>query len=366
MKNLLISKNKNKAKKLKRLGICAGFLLVLVVFFFSGSVLQVGAADGAEETTASAGASGNMPLMQLESAEPEKAALGVSPVIIELILERGRSTEKKITVFNITNFPLPVKGNTESFFVLEDVEPGAEEIFDVSSWVSIEPADFILQPREHKEVKISIDVPPEAEPGGHYASIYFQPLIPVEVLSPQTAFLTARVGTLGFFVVQGEIVEKAELGELEVRTLQQFGPVDFKFPIRNAGNVHLLPAGEVIITGFLGNEKEKLEISPSAILPQTTKEITAQWDKKYLFGKFSVEVNISYGSENKKLVAGPVDFWVVPWLSLLIGGSLLTAVLVFCIMFRRRVGLALTALFNPEKLSEKERRGINLLPRKDN
>lgn len=375
MKNLQITKIKNEINKLKIFFICAGvFFVVLVGIFFS---LQAEVADASEEATGSAEATSSaeakeeIPIMQLGNAAPEKSALGISPAIIELILERGGTREKKISVFNVTNFPLPVKGKAESFFVVEDLEPGAEEIFDVSSWITIEPADFILQPQEKKEIQVTINVPEEAEPGGHYAALYFQPLIPVEVLSPQTAFLTARVGTLGFFVVKGEIVEEAELEEIEVARVQQFGPVDFGIPIKNSGNVHILPSGKITVTDIFGREREAIELAPTTVLPHTSKVIEGQWEKKFLLGRFVVEAEVSYGSPGRELTAGPVVFWVVPWVFLLGGGGLLTIILFFCIMFRKRAVLAFRVLFglaDARELMGKDSKGkgINLLPRNRN
>jgi len=368
MKNLEIFEEKGEIKSEKKTKkLVFGLMLGLMLgsyFLFGDTALaaeqgkesQPLEATESAEVHGSAEAGEEMPIMHLGNAVPDKSALGVSPAIIELVLEPGGVKEKSITVFNVTNFPLPVKGSAESFFVVEDVEQEARDIFDVSLWITIEPADFILQPQEKKEIQITIDVPGEAEPGGHYASLYFQPLIPEQVLSPQTAFLTARVGALGFFVVRGEITEKASLESLEVKKFRQFGPVDFKAPIVNQGNVHILPSGELTVTDILGREVKKIKLTPTAVLPRTTKKLEATWDKKFLLGKFKVQAKVSYGSENRELISDPTVFWVVPWLPLSVGGGLLTFLAVFCIMFRKRVVLAVRVLFGSEGAEKRKER----------
>ncbi|MCJ7829497.1 hypothetical protein MUP50_00185, partial [Patescibacteria group bacterium] len=149
----------------------------------------------------------------LAQETPNQSALGIAPAIIELVLDPGKRKETKVSVFNITNFPLPIKGHVKSF--LPENSSDSSEIFDASSWFKLEPSDFILQPRENKEIKIIVKPPLKAEPGGHYATIYFQPLLPVEVLSPQTAYLTARIGVLAFLIVKGEITEEASLDGIQ-------------------------------------------------------------------------------------------------------------------------------------------------------
>lgn len=284
--------------------------------------------------------------------QSRQSALGVSPAIIEIVLDPGKKKETKVSVFNVTNFPLPIKGSVKSFVPKEEIAEEAEEIFDASAWIKINPADFILQPREKKEVKITIIPPQEAEPGGHYATVYFQPLVPVEVLSPQTAYLTARVGVLVFLIVKGEIVEKAWLGDLQTVKFRQFGPIEFTALFRNEGNIHLLPSGEIKIFDFRGREVETLKISPVTILPKATKELVVKWPKKYLFGKFTTQAKILYGSEHKKLESDPIEFWVVPWIPILFSIGALTFFTIFLILVRGRLILAFKVLIGKAEVWE--------------
>jgi len=293
------------------------------------------------------------------SAQPRQSALGVSPAIVELVLDPGQRSETTVSVFNVTNFPLPIKGSAASFTAKEDIPPGARNVFDASAWIELEPADFILQPRERKEVTISLTPPEGAEPGGHYATIYFQPLIPMEVLSPQTAYLTARVGVLAFLIVRGDIVEEASLGGIQTAKFRQFGPVEFVLPFKNEGNVHLLPSGEIVIADFRGREVEKLTISPVIVLPETTRELVVPWPKKYLWGKFTARTEVRYGSGPESLAGDPVEFWVVPWLPLVILLGLLTFLIIFYILARKRMGLALKVLLGRAEVrarSKKDKR----------
>lgn len=278
------------------------------------------------------------------------SALAVSPAVIELVLEPGEKEETKVAVFNITNFPLPVKASVKSFVTVKEEELKGKEkdIFDASSWFTLDEADFILQPNQRREVEITVTAPDEAEPGGHYATVYFQPLVPVEVLSPQTVYLSARVGVLAFLVVRGEIKEDAGIGGLQTENFRQFGPVEFKLPFKNQGNVHLLPAGKVKIYDFRGLEVAKLDLKPQIVLPKQEREFKLIWDKKYPIGRFSANGKVKYGSDQKELETNTVYFWVFPWMPILGTIFVLALLILFVVKVRDRFVLALRVLIGKE------------------
>jgi len=319
-----------KIIKMRKISIIS-FLLFSFLFFFTEKAL-------AEEPT-------------------PQSALGVAPAIIEVVLDPGKTKITTVTVFNITNFPLPVKGSIRSFLnedPLLNYNQTAKETFDASSWFKLEPADFILQPREKRDIKIVIVSSKKAEPGGHYATIYFQPLLPIDVLSPQTAYLTARVGVLSFLIVKGDIKEKGDFGELKIKKFQQFGPINFKISFQNQGNIHLIPSGEIKIRNWRGREIAKINLNQKTILPQTIRELEGSWQKKYILGKFTAQITILFGTESQK-IEREITFWVIPWLPLLLFIILLTGIVIFFILVRKRINAALKVLFGKADIREIKR-----------
>ncbi len=287
--------------------------------------------------------------ISVHAQETPQSALGVSPAIFELVLEPGEEKTETLRVFNVTNFPLPIKASVKNFTPKEEISEEAKKIFDASAWFTLEPTDFILQPKENKIITVTISPPKEAEPGGHYATVYFQPLLPVEVLSPQTAYLTARIGILSFLIIKGEIQEKASLASWQTESFRQFGPISLNLQLKNEGNVHLLPAGEVTVWNWQNKEVTKIPLTPSQILPQTTKQFSFVWPKKYLLGKFLAQVQLTYGSEQQKIASEKITFWVIPWLPLSVGILSLTVAGLLLIIVRRRLKLAWLVLLGREK-----------------
>jgi hypothetical protein len=255
----------------------------------------------------------------------------------------------------VTNFPLPIKASVRSFIPKVSDEALSErekKIFDASSWIEVAPADFILQPRERKEIEITIKTPKNAEPGGHYAAVYFQPLVPVETLSPQTAYLSARVGTLIFLVTKGDIVEKGAISDLKTAGFQERSPVDFKVDFKNQGNIHLLPQGIVEILNWQGKKIASVNLKPEVVLPKTAKSFRVSWQKKYLIGKFFAVAEVTYGSEHLKLKTERIEFWVIPWLQLVLLFILLTLIIIFFILVKTRIFLAAKVLLGKAEVWE--------------
>jgi hypothetical protein len=268
---------------------------------------------------------------------PTKSALSVNPAITEEVLTPGTTSVEKVRVTNITSVPLPIKGSIKNLIMQESLIPAADKsIYDASAWFTLNPSDFILQPNETKEITVSIATPAQATPGGHYATVYFQPLIPSEALSPSTTYLTARVGVLSFLVVKGAIVEQASLSALHIPTLEQFGPVPIKVAAVNSGNVHLLPKGDVVVRNWRGKQVSKVDLPTGLVLPKTVKNYTVVWKNHAKYGYFTAQAAMTYGADNEQVRTAKTGFWVIPWLPLLMFVALIVATVWFVRRTHRR------------------------------
>jgi hypothetical protein len=248
------------------------------------------------------------------AAAPSQSALTVSPAITEQILTPGVTATAAVRVTNITNVPLPIYGSVNDLIPQERLLPTADKtIYDASEWFKLEPSEFILQPHETKQVTIGIRTPAKASPGGHYATIYFEPLVPADVLSSSTTYLSARVGVLALMIVKGQIVEKAQLRHFSVVTDNQSGPVPISFDIVNTGNVHLLPEGSVTIRDWHGNRIAQLPLPTGLVMPETSRQYRLKWQNHGSHGRYTAQVTVTYGVARQQLKSGAVGLWVLPW-----------------------------------------------------
>lgn len=246
-----------------------------------------------------------------------KSALTISPAIVEHVTEPGEKKTYTLRLTNITDFPLPISGTVKSFFPLEEIQdPRMRALYDASAWFDITEPDFILQARQTRTVSVSITLPTDAEPGGHYATVYFQPLLPADVLTPSTAYLTARVGSLAFLIVPGDLDEKLSVASFSTPRFHGAGPVNFSASLKNTGKVHLAPNSKIVIRNMFGTQTASIGIDAGVVLPGTQKQLSAAWKSPGFFGRYTATYQAAYGADNRKLPVETVSFWVVPWLFL--------------------------------------------------
>lgn len=114
------------------------------------------------------------------SAQDTYTSLTVIPPKFELFGNPGDTITEKIRVRNESNTPQTYTILLEDFTTSgEDgevmLEEGEDNIsFALAKWIEPSSTDLILQPKEESSLNFLINIPRNAEPGGHYASILFQ------------------------------------------------------------------------------------------------------------------------------------------------------------------------------------------------
>lgn len=281
------------------------------------------------------------PVLTIQAQETvlTQTSLGVDPAILEIILEPGKQDEKIIHVNNSSNLPLPIKAVRQTFVAKEIVNVPEEKlnIFDASSWLELAPEDedFILQPKEVKEIVVKFNPPENASPGGHYASLIFQPLIPQELVSNQSVFVYARVAVLVFMQVKGDIKQELSYNQVKIDSLYNEFPIQVSTKLENIGNTHLRPEGKLIIYDELNRTvKTTVEIVPSIILPELIKEYPVTIDSIYDYGQYSAQFIVSYGDDQIQILSEKHYFTVFPYRATII--ILIILVILYLVFFRLR------------------------------
>jgi hypothetical protein len=250
--------------------------------------------------------------------------LEISPPVIELNADPGQTVTTTIRVRNVTKGDLIAKGKADDFGAGtgEDGQPkllldetGATR-YSLKYWVSGVP-DLLLAPQELKTSTITIKVPANAEPGGHFGVVRFTAVPPN--LQGTGVALSASVGTLILLKVSGTITEKISLAEFstqqkgKTKSFFEYGPIDFLLRIRNEGSVHEKIAGKIDVTGTFGGKVGSLAINVKGgnVLPDSIRRFQETLDKKQLFGRYTAKLSLTYGSG--KTLSASQTFWVIPW-----------------------------------------------------
>ncbi|HEX7260169.1 MAG TPA: hypothetical protein VF272_04540 [Candidatus Saccharimonadia bacterium] len=306
-------------------------------------------------------------LNHVQAATP--LGLTVSPPTYELSANPGDSLNNTIRITNDSDSAVTLQVSTQDFTVggtegsvsvLNDsVDPAA-----FSKWFRFPTTQLQLAPKASALVPFTITVPKQAEPGGHFATVLFNPVVTANATSTG-ARVIQRVGSLILMRVSGAIKEQGSIESFHTKTFkgswqsitgsdgktkilvasaedlrgehkQSFfskGPIAFDILFKNSGNVHFKPAGTVTIYNLFGKKVDQLAINPRNVFPGGERRITVIWPKTDLWGGYySAHAAAVYGSENKILTA-ETKFWAFPLIPFLI----ILVVLVLLIVLRHRL-----------------------------
>lgn len=257
-------------------------------------------------------------------------ALEIAPPVIYLNADPGQSIKTQILIRDISSGNLIVNGTVNDF--VSGGEDGTPKIllekdketspYSLVSWVAPLPS-LLLIPKEIKSMTATVNVPKDASPGGHYGVIRFTSTPPTPDGSGVS--LAASIGVLVLLTVSGNVKEGLSVKDLTVShggkkgTFFESSPLEFQETLKNSGNVHVQPTGQVTITNMFGKKIAAVNVNlpPGNILPQSTRTFKQPLDKtvignKRLFGKYTASLKVTYGSD-KKVATSTLVFWVIPY-----------------------------------------------------
>ncbi len=276
------------------------------------------------------------------------AGLALSPPTFELSANPGDILENTIKVENMTAEPLRLAVDRRNFMAIgEEGSVGLTEeqtSYSLASWISVSPPEAEIPAKSTKIFSYRIDVPLNAEPGGHFGSVVFRTASSVP--SQSGAALVQELGALILLRISGTSKELANIvGFSAGKMFWEYGPVEFDLRIKNEGSVHIKPQGTITITNFLGKKigSGVVELEPKNVLPGAVRKSTAQWNRKWLFGKYTAVVSLTYGTKPEILTAS-TTFVGFPYR---VGGvvlAVLLVILLFLFKARKRLRVALRIL----------------------
>lgn len=278
-------------------------------------------------------------------------SIGITPLSFELTANPGEVIENYFKVFNpsddtsvqIEMIVQDIAPTGEAGHVI--IEPAETETYSLARWVTTDPEEFNLAPKEEKFVKFTINVPENAEPGGHYGVV----IAGAKVIAGPGAVGTAvipRVGSLVLLTVPGEMIEALVVENFTAPRYSEYGPIPFKVRFENTGTVHVRPVALITIVDFFGKKVGEVQLPQNNVLPDAIRAFEVSWEKKWLFGgRYTATLSGTYGGENIPLSPVVITFWAFPWK---VGIGIL-AFLGFLILTRKRWLMAFRVLIKGEK-----------------
>ncbi len=281
--------------------------------------------------------------------------IALTPLNFDLKGKPGDKVEGVIRVLNPDyNEEITVKMTVEDMLpegeegrVILKLPPEEKTTISLAQWTTFDPETFVLEPREEKPVRFTIQIPENADPGGHYAGIIAG--IYETAMSDKTGVgIVTRIASLVLLTVEGETIEDLRVVEFTAPSYREYGPVKFLIRFENKGTVHVQPQAEIKIEDIFNKEVAELSVEPRNVLPNSIRKFETEWNQKWLWGlRYKATLFGSYGaygSPNQSLTPITVTFWAFPWKIVLI----IVAVIAFFILTRRRWLNALKVLIKGE------------------
>lgn len=316
-----------------------------------------------------------MMLAPLAAWAQESIAVSVTPPLIQLTIGPGErwSSALKVTNTNtrevtyyatVLDFEATGEEGVGTFVPRVQVGvPTGPTSYSLASWIAMASSSVTVPAGESGEVPFTVAVPPDAEPGGHYAAILIGTQPSTMELSGPTMQISSYVSSLVFVRIRGEAVESGRIREFRTEQyLHDTARADFLVRFENTGNTHLKPAGTITIYNMWGKERGELAVNQERhfgnVLPGSTRRFSFVWEGEgglAEIGRYSAIVTLSFGDDDKRNISATTYFWVVPRGPVAIAlGSIMALIILVAWFIRRYVRRALSL--------ERERLGIPDVP----
>lgn len=274
-------------------------------------------------------------------------ALTLSPIKVELTANPGDSIQIPFEAFN---------DDTESklyyldYQVFDAKDESGNPILTrsktgIPTWFT-GPDSVTLGPKERRKLEVEMQIPANAEPGGHFGAILLRN-DPPKLIENDSVTIGSQVGLLVLLRVSGTFTEGADILEFGVANSGAFLkslPVDFYYRFQNNGDDWVKPLGDIVVESLWGRTKKIIPANPTGgnTLPRSIRKYEASWltrsgetqnqddprppampagfwnkvayEAKYSpIGRFSANVTLTYGNQNQLRSKATVHFWIIPW-----------------------------------------------------
>lgn len=251
--------------------------------------------------------------------------LQVSPARQEIQLNPGDKGAFNVKFFNLTNAPMSgivkvadfvVTDNDGSPRILDDLSQSSPR-FSASQWIKIPYDRVTITKNDVLQIQARVTVPENANPGGRYIAVYFEPTLtfgqPIGSADKEGALgIAPRIASLVFIKVKGKVEESAIASKFFSPSFSEYGPIDISTEILNKGDYHIRPRGVLTMTNMFDGLVDQSKLDEVNIFPDASREFTNTLGKKWMFGRYKVNLVASYG-ETGRAITQSLYIYVFPW-----------------------------------------------------
>jgi len=213
--------------------------------------------------------------------------LTTSPLPIELLTSPGQTVSSNLRVQNSGTAPVKIKVSLLKFKAsgsngqpeLLPRQPG-DVFFD---WVSFSRTSFVANPGVWETITMTVNPPLDAAFGYYYAVVFGQDITGTIDDQPVT---TSKLAGAAATLVLLDVKTPNEKKQIAVasfstdRKLYEYLPTNFNITVRNTGNIHLVPKGNIYISRSHKKNIAVIDVNPNLgnTLPQSSRVFSVSWN----------------------------------------------------------------------------------------
>lgn len=336
------------------------------------------------------------------SARAQSPGFSVSPVKTFIELRRGEVSRGVFEVVNRSEAPLPLEVTAEFFGVSDEAGSvvfrdslGIASAQNPGTWLALAHPFLLLNAHETRAIAYTLSVPQDASFGTYMLSAIFQSKFPAINERENNAQLLPGISALFFIdVVPRQMETPAKSGELKVKDFsipdsqlvrfRPFGaslihalrldrisltfikgsPFAFTARLSNEGRYLARPSGTVSVFDMFGNEVGRVPFPDGAVLPGALRAYAISFSRNPRFpslgfvpdfiqrgfppGRYTARLTLD---SNSSRVDSPrpfvISFWTFPWLFTLSTAVPLTLLLIFVVLYKKRILASLKTFLWP-------------------
>ena len=261
-------------------------------------------------------------------------SIGVAPVSKTLELTPGEAYTDEIVFWTSSATNYTYKVFVSGFEQIEN-QPGTAVIlspeedsitpYSASKWVTVEKDTLTLEPNKNTKLKYTIQVPQDITDGEYSVEIFLISESTFQQVGT-AAFTSLAAGTPIFIKIGDEFVENAELLKfVSDKKMYDEIVVTFNSRIKNLGDTHIRPTGEIIVENIFRQEVTRIPFNKNtqSLLRDTTGDYEDFWNqssylspnKAIAIGPMRASLLVTYRSSQPgfAVLNGETTFWIIPW-----------------------------------------------------
>ncbi len=266
--------------------------------------------------------------------------LTISPTFVSLATDPGQEATSQFNVSNNSNFKEILKIDLAKF---EVTRGGAGLTLnnltssdDFAKWIKITPETFSLDPDQTQTIRFTISPPKDAALGYYYALVVRRQ----RDITTQQVKQPVLTGAPALPVLL-EVRSPNAKRELQLisfnsqRSFYEYLPATFNVEVKNSGNIHVIPRGDIFIDWGRTKSVAIIPINSGAsnILPQQDRILSLDWadgffvkqqdgklkwdlskGDRFRIGRYTANLLLVYDNGQRDVpLEATITFWVFPW-----------------------------------------------------